>query len=716
MFIFLILSSLLFQGGNTRFLVYSSDYASSYLQDNLNSGSSPVISVQQIPQSLRFLDTVGVGFSFDSIKDYVGTLNSFIFDSLVFYDFNTGELVPHLANQWVVTNDSKQWIFSLRQDVIFHDGSKFNSSVVKFNFDRFTDPNHPAYVLDPVPEIDMPLESVDILGEYKVAFNFLDPYPIFINVQAPYIDIISSNSFQGANIISAIGTGPYKYLGLESNITYHKLVRNNNYFLGTPPFETVEYLRLEQEEDLNIKVVNEDVNFVSWVKPNQFDLDDQDWIYVTSEYISRFELGWFNHLKPPLHNARVREAINYAIDKEAIIEAERTEELPLTSILPHTIIYHDETIPGYPYDVTHANALLAEYPRTEDGYRFTLNLVGHDSRWEQLYTLASYLDEIGINTHVSPIGDWFNRFMNRDYDIFILGWTGIIDPAIMTELFLHSTGFANTGGYSNAEMDHFINLARQTPIRQEHGYYYSQIQQLAQQDAPYLLLTEELVTNLMQSQFVPFINMTKNGRVRLNYIKDDLSSSQFEVQSLKQNSILQETNTGIKHHTGVEISNKPIYFPFTDAVIDTHGQRLIVNMSMSQKSESFLPATADSGKFVSINVNDNTIDYTIRLYYDTEELTTRSSVKRPVVSQWDENQSTWITLTNNTFDTSLQYVEVNLKGGDTLLRLTESVIKLTFVYLPGVALVSILMITIASIIIWNNSKYLKLLKKEHDLV
>lgn len=740
-------------------LVLPKVYASIYpIETNPIEKKAPqnvVQTTQQAPPVLRYLDVydphyLAYPFSFDSITTGIGYLNSFIFDTLVEFDFNTEELIPSLATQWVVSNDSKEWTFSLRQDVVFHDGKKFNSSDVKFNYDRFINPTHPAYVPDPLINLRMPLHSVEILGEYEIVFNFYDPFPAFINVQAPFIGIISPDSFQGPNITTPIGTGPYKYI-LTSNASndanYYNLTRNNGYFRGLAPFKSIDYFLFSSLEDLHTAITNQEGNFVTNANPSNWPgelvINESYWQREVSKSLDFIELVWFNHQKPELSDQRVRQAINYAIDKEIYIsELPDINSIPLSSNIPYHFPFRDTSVQGFPYNVTKANELLdeAEYPRGADGYRFDLEIVGSAySRGKSLNLIASFLNTTGIRcniTYTNGTDDWYDKFFSTTYDMFILGYGRVFQDPSAARLFLHTEGELNTGKYSNPEMDRFIMLGQQTPVQQEREYYYKQVQILAQEEAPYLLLREGQLDYLLTSQLTPLISMSRSGRIGLNYTNDGQFAPRFKLQSSTQ----QEKNLDKSfHYQNVKILEKPIYFPFADTVIkSTNSQPLTVNMSMSHNLRTFLSTHNEVGKFFELEVDDRkkeewettptttTIttptttttstpqtEYSIRCYYDIDEIPKHSPTEQLALFQWKENQ--WKMLETKVVNTSLRYVEVNLKGEYHILKLTKLITRITYQYFPLVFLIVGGTIGFATIAVVINRFTLRAFKERYEL-
>lgn len=674
----------------------------------------------QPPQVLRFPTWVWQGYvSFDPFVDYPVQSISFIFDTLIRYDFNTGELIPSLAKQWVVTNDSKQWIFSLRNDVVFHDGSKFNASIVKYNLDRLINPSHPAYVPEPIPEWqEVPLESVEILDDYLVSINFYDPFPVFGTVYASLLGIVSPTSFQGLERVSRpIGTGPYRFDEDSSNETFHNLTRNPNYFYGIPPFEKIYMDLFYDRNNLKKVLLYEDADLVTYFGPWD---DWPDFWNETNDYWeiaycpeNGLYLGWFNHSHPILSNVLVRQAINYALDKEAYTDLTSEDylldvNLPSKSIIPSGLPFHDEEIPGYSYNVDKANHLLdqAGYPRGEDGYRFEIEFLAIWNSSKNLEIIRSYLNTVGIRVSIDRPEDWWSRFFSGNFDVFVVGW--LVNDPIWMWRFLHTSGDLNFSGYSNPEMDIYTELGKQSPVRQEREYYYKKVQQIAQKDAPYLLLMEAISTGyLIAHPFIPFIRVEANSVIVLNY------SWNTDVPSLKLFTNEGNNKKGyewdFKTYEDVKISTKPIYFPETDTIIGKQTlQTLNVYLSMSYNLNAFFPNRNETGKYFYVDVDHELINYNLRCYYDPYEVEYLSH-SQLMLFRYDANKEEWVELNIVSSNPDLRYLEVVLSG-DVLIRLSEASIKLTFRYFPFVFLIIGGSVSIATLTTISNLRKVREIK------
>ncbi len=652
------------------------------------------------PDVLKYISpNVWPFVEYDMVRNYASYLATIMFDPLVEYSFDSEEPIPALAKQWVVTNDSKHWIFTLRDDVTFHDGTKFNASSVKFTYDRFIDPNHTAYIPDPIAEFsEMPLESVEIIDEYKVSINFNQPYAPFIYQEAAFCSISSPNSFEGgADMIVPIGTGPY-YLDVSaSNATFQKFIRNDQYFRGVPPFEEVHWVIYSSEEDFQTAFEAHEGSItipISAVDP----LPENDNYWVKSLGFDTMHYGVFNHLNPILDDPNARLAINYAINKQRYVNQDyggiSESVTSQRSVIFSGDPYHDESIQGYPHNINLANSILdnAGYTKLGDGYRFDIELVSREANYDKLIMIKEDLDLVGIRANI--INGTLSDLYASNFDVFFLGWGPLMDPSISRKL-LHTSGGINWGNYSNSEIDLYTTLGQQTPVRQEREYYYFQMQRVAQEDAPLLLMTETKRIYWRAINVTPFIKLSKDGRLVFNYTT-------------------QTQDTDIYIMDNIEVSSDAIYFPFTDGVVSLKNQQVESNMTMTHELGNLIPEQQETGKFYEFQVNNSDLEYQIRCYYDIDEIDYSTRLEEQEVFQWNYSTQFWNKLELIASNTSLRFSEVKLKG-DAILRLGYiNIILLTFRYLPIILIIIGPIIALTSFVIIKNRKLMKTIKEENE--
>jgi hypothetical protein len=573
------------------------------------------------------------------------------------------------------------------------------------------DPTHSAYV----PFLyrdngDVPLESVEVLSDYIVIFTFSKAFSPFITSQASTVELFSPNSFQGQNISHPIGTGPYKFVQYINNTDYviANLTRNNDYFRGLPPFEQVHFTYAKDEKERNWE------NYNDALIEREVDLayggasliaEDSEYWNLFSTGVAIIRLGLFNHQREEFANRKVRLAINYAINKVEYMNqlfpgyyGEFWRDFAAKSIFPYFLRYWDNTIDGYPYNVSKANELLDEagYFRDIYGYRFDLEIpVFSGDTPDEVLLLVGYLDAIGINCTITvpPFFDPMSIFDSGDYGMaFNLPRPDFHDPSFMSRL-LHSNGSLNTGGYSNPLVDSLLDLSVASPVDQEREFYYRQVQNISQVEAPYLLLPESPSYIPLANHVKSFVKLQKNRRPSFNF------SSAFPSQKISYSDIL--------------ISSKSIYFPFTDAIVtQSDSQSFDLNLTMSYELETFFPSFQETGKFYQLSSEQEGINYRFRCYYDPSEISDFSSVR---LYSYTQKTNSWSSLDIVSSNRSLRYIEVELSGGSHFLSFDKKIILTVYKLLPIISLLFGSVLIFAILVLFYNQKMLNQLKRRHRL-
>ncbi|MFX1548555.1 MAG: ABC transporter substrate-binding protein, partial [Promethearchaeota archaeon] len=656
LFLFLIFTSC-WKYSESEFPINNSSYAS--LNKIIQSSN------QDLPDIARFGSGRKGGspnVELDPLNEKIQVPLSLVYEPLVEFDEINQEVVPVLAYQWVVTNDSKHWTFYLRDDIIFHDGSKFNASAVKFTTDRSSE----------IEVHNVPLESVEIVSEFQVTFHFYEPYASFLLREAQMLMFISPNSFEGSYLTTPIGTGPYVFNLEQSNSTFLHFSRFDQYHEGLAPFKEIHYTIYDDQNKLDADIESQKLDYVSIGA----DIESPHPYYVRSEVFNRpiFVLGWFNHRNPILANRNVRLAINYGINKIAMIETDPSfNKQPLRTIIPEGMLGYDSSVEGYPYDPKLANELLDQegYTRYENGSRFKLKVVSGSDPYDPF---LENLQDLGIICELYYQDEWDDM---GDFDLAV-AFVIDFDPRFTYPL-LHSTGVKNVGGFSNPLIDSYTTLGRSTPVLQEREYYYSLVQQVSQEESPYLLLFSRRYWYWQSKDLTPYFHLSGSFRFNFNYTNPISNSSFSYSPQLK----VQKSSSNLpKTVLDVEIKDKAIYFPVTDAIIfNPANEPLTVTMKMSHNLDAFLPSQNALGKFFTVKVDNSVTVFRFRCYYDSLEVEGLSPTEL-CLYQYEETTDSWNRLSILASNSSLHYIEVELQGNYNLLRLGDTLKQIIYQLIP----------------------------------
>jgi peptide/nickel transport system substrate-binding protein len=428
-----------------------------------------------------------------------------------------GKLVPWLAESWQSAKDGRSVTFKLRRDVKFHDGTPFNAEAVKFNFDRIVDPKFKA---GGARAALTTYAGSKVLDEYTLQVNFEAPFAPFLNLVASGpLSIVSPKAVRETGDLvhtRPVGTGPFmvtEYVAKDHTTT----VRYPGYTRKAPWSDRSGPAFLDS---IVWKFVPENGTRVTTLESGE----TQAIYQIPAQSLPRLEgnkglriekIPWpgapriwlLNTTKPPLDDVRVRRAINYAVDKDALL-ATVAKGIALKAFAPLTaVMLDDPALRGaYPFDGAKAGALLAEAGwqpgpdgiRTKGGQRLEiiLNAIDYGGGPEPAVLLIqSSLHEVGIDvklkTQARP--PWYEdnyRCATHGPVMFLRS----IDPDGLFSLF-HSSmvgGNFNWSCVKNAKLDQMLEQGRREFDPAKRRAIYVAIEKLAVDDALTVPLLDDL--------------------------------------------------------------------------------------------------------------------------------------------------------------------------------------------------------------------------------
>ncbi|MFN8591927.1 MAG: ABC transporter substrate-binding protein [Thermomicrobiales bacterium] len=436
-----------------------------------------------------------------------------MFNSLVETFGDVADPQPSLATEWSVNDEGTEWTFKLREGVTFHDGTPFDAEAVKFSIDRSLFPDHPYY-FPPYPFPPFFLASVKeivVVDPMTVKFVLHGPDPTFIgNLCWTTSAIVSPEAIKtfGKDIENnPVGTGPFKFVTWEKG---KRLVmeKNPDYWDGAPAADSLIFKPVPEEAARLTQLQAGELNVAVALSPEFIPEveGDANLTLLTNKGIHT----WYAILNlnvKPLDDVRVRQALNYAIDRQAIVDEILKGAADVSSAFsyPDTWSYEPKA-EIYTYDPDKAKALLKE--AGQDGGFDLLYLVPESGSGmiapKAIGTIMqAYLAEIGVNAEIQTM-EWvsyLNEFaeanggMDRTgsgkppLGIIQMSWMSTIaDPGLYINYYLTSTGPFNNGSYKNPKMDELLNGAMQTVDQEERKALYSEAQILAANDAPWIFM------------------------------------------------------------------------------------------------------------------------------------------------------------------------------------------------------------------------------------
>lgn len=400
-----------------------------------------------------------------------------VYETLFLRDGQTNEIKPNLATSYS-NPDPNTWIIELRDDVYFHDGSKFNAEAVKFSYNRLRDPE----VAAPRASLLEPVDTIEVVDEYTVKITTKYPYgPFLAALTHSNSAIVSPASVKkyGDLMQNASGTGPFKVEKWDAG-NQLTLVRNENYWGEEIKIDKVIY-----------KVVPEAATQIAMLETGEVDFIDS----VPSEHLMRLQanpeiemeivegtpiryLG-FNFKREEFNNKTLRKAVAHAIDREGIIATMNGLAYKSYGIIGPKVFGYTEEVEEYgqEYDLEKAKELLKE-AGYEDGFETTIWTSSVDTEYmRNAEMIQAMLKEAGIDANIRTLewGAYLKETRSGNTDIFLLGWSNLTaDGSEMIYPNLHSDnmGGANRSFYAGA--DSYIEKTRATVDQEKRLEYLSE--------------------------------------------------------------------------------------------------------------------------------------------------------------------------------------------------------------------------------------------------
>jgi len=421
-----------------------------------------------------------------------------VYDTLVYQDPETGDFVPGLAERWEVSDDGLAYTFYLRRGVTFHDGTSFNAEAVRFNLARITSPDLASqkarFMLGPY-------ERMEVVDEYTVRIHLSEPFAPFLDALSQvYLGMASPTAVEqwgDAYQLIQVGTGPFIFA--EYVPGDHLLLRRNPDYAWGPPAYQHETAQLEEVE---FRFFTDPATRSPALETGEADVmgevPPQDSARLEGSADFRVEavpipgvslMVFMNTARPPLDDIRVRQALLYGTDRQAIISTVFRDTSPVAygPLAAVTFGYEPAVQETYPYDPVQAAALLDEAGwsdtdddgiRDQDGESLALELylMGWGYMPEVGQLLAAQWAELGVGVEARVVSypEALEVAGEGRHHLIPFNLSGS-DPDILRKFFHSQAGF-NWARVDDAEMDAWLETAAGASERSKRAGLYSQVQ------------------------------------------------------------------------------------------------------------------------------------------------------------------------------------------------------------------------------------------------
>ena len=425
-----------------------------------------------------------------------------IYDTLAEPDEN-GVIVPALAESWDVSADSKTWTFHLRKGVKFHNGDAFTSADVKASFERILDE---ATGSPHKKEMGI-IESIDTPDDMTVVFNLSGPHaPFLASLASGWGAILPKSLIDSGHDFDSlpVGTGPFK---LQEWIRDSKvvLVKNEDYWMqGLPKLNQVN-LNIIPESSIQVQgLIAGQIDIVFIIDSDDIPLLESSPDVTLDENLTSLILVMpINTSVAPLDDLRVRQAINYAIDKQQILDIAYGGGEPIGTFMDRGNAFYKDFTSLYPYDPDKARALLKE-AGVGDDVELTMylpqNYALHVKAGEMYQEMLS---KVGLNVKIQLI-DWStwisDVYRASKFDLTVIGHTGKLDP----DGTLGGYGEGRYVQWFNDEAASLIKEAAATIGFEERKALYDQVLEIMAKEVPFVYLGSSYRTTGLRNDVTGF--------------------------------------------------------------------------------------------------------------------------------------------------------------------------------------------------------------------
>lgn len=399
-------------------------------------------------------------------------------------------LVPDLAESWELP-DPSTYVFHLRSDVHFQDGSALTASDVKYTYDTIRDPAFGSPDLGTFAAV----EDIETPDPQTVIFHLKKPN---VALLAELNKGIVSQAYAEANPAAAnlepLGSGPYKFVEWVPN-TRIVLEANPDYFGGQPPFKKITFIPIVDNNvrSLRFEAGAIDLLYTAGVS-DVTRLRDMADVNVYTVPGTTADFIQINTCNEPLSDVNVRRAIDLAIDRSQIVEGVYFGGAqPGTSPIVPSSAFHNADLQPTTRDVVKAKQLLADagYP---DGITITLEQLAETTVNQYSQLVQAQLAEAGIMLNLEPreaatiIRDW----TTANYQLMSFQLGARFDPDTVLYPRFHSSSKVPNGNntcYENADVDQLLDAARSETDDIKRHEMYARVQEVLASELPILILT-----------------------------------------------------------------------------------------------------------------------------------------------------------------------------------------------------------------------------------
>jgi peptide/nickel transport system substrate-binding protein len=420
-----------------------------------------------------------------------------IYDQLIRVDDQGTGLIPGLATEWSVSDDSLTYTFNIREGVLYSDGSPLTVEDIKWSIERARDTEDSpwTFTLEQVSDIQTPDDKTVVMKLNKPWSPFLSDVSMFNAsiISKPFADKVGVEGL----VDQCMGTGPFS-LKEWKKAESMTLAKNENYWEEGMPL--VDTITLKIVPDVNSEILQFQggevdgiigQNDIPFNRIKDLEADSNLQVLKFPSTYNNFMVLQTQH--EPLDDVHVRKAMNYATDKQAIIDTVLFGVAEISnSFMPNGSLFWNPDQEGYPFDLDKAKEEMAQ-SKVPDGFKVSFNIRSGNDQQQQVATIVKDMwSKINIEVDINPLEATVDSQAYRDenFSIRLSGWTNdIIDPdeIVSYAILPESTNNYHTGWQDPKAID-LANQARAEQDPEKRREIYKQIQQIHMDAAPFVYL------------------------------------------------------------------------------------------------------------------------------------------------------------------------------------------------------------------------------------
>ena len=421
------------------------------------------VPAEEASADASYADTVVIGLSeapatLNPIQDASLLSSQMLYycthETLIYFDPLTREFAPDVAESWDLSEDGLTYTFKLFQGIKFHNGDELKASDVKFSLERAAESKTQKSRLTFV-------ESIDVIDDYTLSitmtYKFADA---FFNLAQPNLAIVSEKAVtELGDDGEAVGTGPY-YVTDYSPGEYVKLERFEDYHGELPPTKHLTFKVISEDSArvIALQAGDIDICYSPAYVDQQYILDDSELTLVTRNGVVTYYIC-LNTSAEPFNNAKLRQAVAYALNKEDCIKVAFGDTAYVaTGVMPDDVPMATK-IDGIPYDVEKAKELMVEagYP---DGLELEMG-VCMDVQEKMAQVAQENLKEIGITVNISRVetAALTDALNSGNYQFAMQKWSNGAGPASSFDTVFVTGAGSNRAKVNDPYLDEQISIA-----------------------------------------------------------------------------------------------------------------------------------------------------------------------------------------------------------------------------------------------------------------